>query len=274
MFFHDLKEGLQERTWNPDFSECVVYSVLLTVKSAFHMVSILLTMSLSILKSLAIMFPIRSRNYLTARPVSIWSLSLCFLSGTLFSFVLKDELSNLKNDYTMCIRENGSSAAAVTNFEVYIYTAVSIIIIICTLYLVIKLVCMRSIGESKISGNNHGRNRRSVLVVVVICIVYLTSEGINIYMIITWMIFRNDIQKFRINKPWEYTAAKEYMSYISYRNEKVINSNVIMYQYLDLSLLVGFSINFFIYLIMGSQVRQLVFNQFSTFKSCFSGRNF
>lgn len=84
MSFHDLKEGLYERTWNPDFTECVVYSVLLCIKSAFQMTSILLTMSLSIQKSVAILFPIRSKDYLTTLSMSIWSLTLYFMQCFIF----------------------------------------------------------------------------------------------------------------------------------------------------------------------------------------------
>lgn len=69
----------------------------------------------------------------------------------------------------------------------------------------------------------------------------MVSEAINIYSRMSWMSERET----------DIFLDNEYMSYISYRNEKLLYSNDSVLHFLD----VGYSTIFFIYLVMGSQAK-------------------
>jgi hypothetical protein len=165
---------------------CVVSNRIENIGHDFHLMSILLTALLCVLKTTVVMFPFCSKNIITNRFAIVSSLFAVFLSAglSLFSFMTSESyFAPGRND--ICVGQveyldSFNTYDAYVDTIVFVIFAISFIIVfICTIYLCAKLTCLRRNLPWTDSKAMQSRNRRSAVMVVLIAIIFLVSEATN-----------------------------------------------------------------------------------------------
>ena len=165
---------------------CIVSNRIENIGHDFHLISILLTTMLCVLKTTVVMFPFCSKNIITNKFAIVSSLFVVFLSVgiSLFSFMTAESyFAPGRND--ICVGQveyldSFNTYDAYVDTIVFVIFAISLIIVfICTIYLCAKLTCLRRNLQWTDSKAMQLRNRRSAVMVVLIAIIFLVSEATN-----------------------------------------------------------------------------------------------
>ncbi|XP_063401867.1 uncharacterized protein LOC134686124 [Mytilus trossulus] len=230
-------------SWNLiDYNSCII-SGATHFKYAFHLLSVLITTLLSMQKAIALRFPLWSIRGLTNNR-SVKSSAIAFtLSIILFlpNVVIWKILSK-DVDGSCCI----DGDLIVKYYDVYrninltsdILTVIAIFIsLICTIYITCKLTCLRRNLPWSDNMTVRKKHLMSAITVVVICGIFIASEVLHI---MTGVMF------------WIVTYYES-----DYKLVTLLESTK---QYSDLSLLIGFSLNFVVYLAMSTQLREKLLN--------------
>ena len=161
------------------FPYCMISSHLSVASMTFHLVSMILTTCIGVQKVIAILFPIWTTYSLSNKKSIICCIS-CFLSCIIislprhFAFQFSFMMGNI------CVLEESGdysileySAFHYLFIQTFFMTSCCIIMIICTVYIVYKLV------KNTFHGRMTDRRRqeiRSILMVVIILIIFVLSE--------------------------------------------------------------------------------------------------
>ncbi|CAG2253892.1 unnamed protein product [Mytilus edulis] len=232
---HTYDEG--QRWFLLDISECLLHIVTYGLIHSFHFVSILLTTLLCLQKTVALLFPMWSKSHIRNRRNAIFSITIfifCFCIFTALISVEKPAFTEPINGRCCIDLEYVNHGYDV---NLYLYTIVTgctvlacLVVIVCTIYITCKLTIMRRNLPWTDSSIIHKRNRTSALTVVVICIIFLLSEAVFVVRNLAYFL-----HQFEISIEWQ-----------------VFNK---LEKYIEICLVIGFALNFVIYLVMSRQIR-------------------
>lgn len=200
--------------------------------SAFHLISLVLTTLLALQKSVAILFPIRSKRFLKKRTsvvlvlLSITTLLTVYIPyGLMFDFHEENDFCILSYDSWVSERFFQDIFFLAT----FIYMSSIVLQTICSIYISCKLTCCDSDLQKTVTSQVKHLHRRSAIVVVLIVVIFILSEFLSIL-----CIFQ-----------------------ITFTNYDTMCSNQV-YDFSDLTLVVGFAANYFVYLVMSRQLRNVL----------------
>lgn len=225
----DLFDG---SAWLEHYPGCIVWMCVTNISSAFHLISVTITVILSIQKVIALRHPLWSLQRLQKKKSNV--LIICLFSFLLISvfvwisFIDTKSFYNGEND--VCCFDDYLDADDIdvlnTGMNIFLLSAV-FIIMFSTVYLCCKL--WKSTTNVQRTRNIAAieKTHRSACIVVMISIVFILSELLNI------LITINDSRLF------------PYVKFI----EMLCDS------YCLLSRQIGFSLNFLVYLIMSENLR-------------------
>lgn len=218
---------------NMEYPFCLVYLVSLYLSNMLHLMSLVITTILCTQKACVISFPIWSRQHIH-NSFSYISIGVtCIISMFLYiPRILKASLYLYPNQAGLCCAKFSTrfdfwikiSSVGVT----FVYACAIFIMVTGTLYISCKLTILRKTFQ----GNTvtRTRNKRSALLVVIICIIFICSESVN-YLMWLQRSFTFSISRF-------------------------FQATVTPYSYLLMTF--GFSLNFEVYLIMSENMRKMI----------------
>ncbi|CAC5397065.1 unnamed protein product [Mytilus coruscus] len=223
-----------------DYRKFLVVHTVESLTFTFHIVSVLITTWLCLLKSVSLQFPLWTKTHVNNK--------LCFglsIAFSIYSLLLHVPLiaSNFYITYDIngvpCIDlqseiyKNHEQIAATVNSVIGITYLVAVILIITsTVYLSWKLIYHSkniSCTESELSQK---KQHRSAVIVVIVCVIFILSEFISIL---------------------------ETIAYIT-KLSNFYNNREVLFQVADISWILGFALNFFVYLVMGQLLRKKLIN--------------
>lgn len=221
-----------------EFPECFILDLSTAFRYAFHVISILITLLLCLQKTAALLFPIWTKIHLNNSVSIVCSVLTFAIAICIYSRVFYDGASKFKNFHGRCCIRNDNIdhellVHHLTSFNVCILL-VCLIVSLCTIYIICKLTVMRRNLPWTDSPVVRRRTRISAITVVLICIIFLLSE---LPLIVTYFI-----KMLMYCNPSMYTRS-------DLRNKGIIN------RYKDLILIIGFSLNFTVYIMMSKQLR-------------------
>lgn len=257
--FYDLFNGDLYRWWSPEFPYCIIYMSALLARRAFHFVSVLITMMLCLQKTMALCVPILSKIHLKNRFWSICLIIVTITSVVAFSVILFEENHRFHFVENFCFFNLNTTSLSIIliNYWIY-YCSVIVIMTTCTVYLTVKLACpIRSILHRQESAESRRRKKNSACIVILICIVFLFSEFLSISFLIL----------ITISNYYDHDFSYFSRFFIFQENWRL---SPLIY-YVDISLMLGFAVNFIIYILMGDNFRHIVFTHllanFRSFKN-------
>lgn len=218
---------------NMKYPFCLVYLVSLYSSNIFHLMSVVTTTILCTQKACVISFPIWSRQHIHISfsyiSIGVTSIISMFLY---FPRILKASLYLYPNQTGLCCAKFSTrfdfwikiSSWGVT----FVYACAIFIMVTGALYISCKLTILKKTFE----GNTvtRARNKRSALLVVIICIIFICSESIN------YLMWLQRTFSFSFSRFFQVTIAP--------------------YSYLLMTF--GFSLNFEVYLIMSQNMRKMI----------------
>ncbi|CAC5382263.1 unnamed protein product [Mytilus coruscus] len=225
----DLFDGL---AWLEHYPGCIVWMCVTNISSAFHLISVTITVILSIQKVIALRHPLWSLQRLQKKRSNVLVIFLfsLLLIGVFVWETFIDVESFYKGENNVCCFDDYLDADDIdvlnTGMNIFLLSSV-FIIMFCTIYLCCKL--WKSTTNVQRTRNIAAMERahRSAIVVVIISIVFILSELLNILTTIN------------------YSRLFPYIQFL----EMICDS------YCLLSRQIGFSLNFFVYLIMSENLR-------------------
>lgn len=222
-----------------NYPQCAVYNFLANIKHCFHLISVLITSLLCLIKTSALLFPMWSNRYLTSKVSALICLFILLFSLALFSPILKVAFY-YENVNGMCC---GNSLLTPYFKHTYMYMYLTsniciclacLVVFACTIYISCKLTILRRNLPWTDNEVVQKRNRISTIIVVLICIIFLISELPYIILIVIYLLIN-------LNGSYDAYALYDWVRPIA-----------------DLVLLIGFSMNFVVYIVMSKQLRQKV----------------
>ena len=163
---------------------CLIYSTNLYLSHMFHLLSLVLTTMMCFQKACVIMFPIRGKQHLRNRfsfisVVVVFACSVVvYLPRVLEKLVYLhtglDDICCFKFDRTLIKYIEISSCVVIV-----VYASSLIIMVTCTIYISCKITVMRRRLKGTDSNVFQKRNKKSAIIVIAICIVFLLSESIT-----------------------------------------------------------------------------------------------
>lgn len=208
----------------------------------FHLFSVCITTLLCLQKTVALLFPIWSRVHLNTKVSFIGSVVVLVISVLLVLPLIIFEELNIKMIEGKCCNDRIEYFGI--HDEPHRYTVLIInilnflsdlVVLLCTVYIACKLTYLRRNLMWKDNPATQIRNRKSAITVVIICVIFLMSEALNI------------------------SEMMIYFLSTSGANERPNNLRIELYQYKYLSIMIGFSMNFIVYLVMSKEMRGKVF---------------
>lgn len=216
-----------------DFPQCLIYSLLYEIKYTFHFVSVLLTTLICLQKTAALLWPIWSKRHLTNHVSTICSVSTFIFCTCIFIPILYHSSLIKKVNESCC----DSQSISLRHVYLYFYTLVNgcsilacLVVVFCTVYIICKLTILRRNLPWTDSQEVQKKNRILAITVLLICVIFILSESMFFVAVLLFTLTR-----FKIIKSWLlYDTLKPYTC---------------------LSLIIGFSLNFIVYIVMGRQIR-------------------
>ncbi|VDI35953.1 Hypothetical predicted protein [Mytilus galloprovincialis] len=218
--------------WLEHYPGCIVWMCVTNIASAFHLISVTITVMLSIQKVIALRHPLWSLKRLQKKRYNV--LIICLFSFLLISvFVWKTFIDtklfyNGEND--VCCFDDFLDADDIdvlnTGMNIFLLSSV-FIIMFSTLYLCCKLWKSTTNVQRTRNVAAIEKAHRSAFVVVVISFVFILSELLNILTTIN------------------YSRLFPYVKFLE----------ILCDSYCLLSRQIGFSLNFLVYLIMSENLR-------------------
>lgn len=225
---------------------CLIYTTNLYLSNMFHLLSLVLTTIMCFQKACVIMFPILGKKHLRNR-FSFTSLVVVFvcsvvvylprvLEKLLYVHTGLDDICCFKFDRTFIKYIDISSWIVIV-----VYASSIIIMVTCTVYISCKITVMRRRLKWTDSTFIKKRNKKSAIIVITICIVFLLSEFITFLL---WLERTFDV------------SVGQY-----------VDEHVSEYNYLVM--VFGFALNFEVYIMMSQQMRNMIFGYLAKiFKCC------
>ncbi|CAC5373082.1 unnamed protein product [Mytilus coruscus] len=221
-----------------EFPECIYNFLYIILSDVFHITSVLITTLLCLQKTAALLIPMWTKQHINNRINIICSLLMFIISISLFSRIVYEESLGIYNfNGRCCVSSQNFNYQAHFNH----YTMVNafillacLVVALCTVYMICKFTILRRNLPWTDSPVVQKRNRISAVTVVFICIIFLLSELPFIYTSFIYMLYYFN--------PSSLTRS-EFDNFVTF------------FEYKDLGLIIGFSLNFLVYIIMGKQIR-------------------
>lgn len=223
-----------------DYRKFLLVHTVESLAFTFHIVSVLITTLLCLLKSVSLQFPLWTKTHVDNK--LCFALSVAF---SIYSLLLNVPLiaSNFYITYNIngvpCLdlqsdiyKSHEQIAKTVNSVIGITYLVAVILIITSTVYLSWKLIYHSkniSCTESQLSQK---KQHRSAVIVVIVCVIFILSEFISIL---------------------------ETIAYIT-KLTNFYNNREVLFQVVDISWILGFALNFFVYLVMGQLLRKKLVN--------------
>ena len=221
--------------WNLPYTMCDMILTLNALASSFHMISAALTVALCAQKVIVIMFPIKGKIIMTLKCSIGTTLVIFFLSHL---FQIPEIVATTKNSRrlsnTCCYSFSDTADDVHIHFRKGFHTIFVVFLCVvtaCTTYICCKLTCLRKNLPWSDSSSTKAKYLKSATTVVIICIVFIASELLNLLFFIKYA-YSGDFANSEI---WWYIFA----------NIRLVSSQI------------GCSINFFAYLFISQQIRQI-----------------
>ncbi|CAC5412845.1 unnamed protein product [Mytilus coruscus] len=217
---------------------CISVNVAYTVGRAFHFASVLLTAYLCLQKAIVFIIPFTNR-FNTRKSVIISCLSIMvsiilYIPEAIFRYGI---FGKRRNGHCINTDKEVKRITSKVNewfwwiiFAIYVLMLTSALL--STIYICFKLTCHRRNLPWKDTTVTQRRHRRSALLVILICAVFILSEMMNVVVII------HDVSP-----------------------SNLLNRDVRNFfrRYKAFSLEIGFTMNFIVYLLISEQIRNAVF---------------
>ncbi|CAC5404473.1 unnamed protein product [Mytilus coruscus] len=220
---------------------CIYVNIAYTVGRAFHFTSVLLTATLCLQKAIVFISPFTNR-FNTRKSMIISCLIIVvsiilYIPEAIFRYGI---FGKKRNGYCNNTDKELERITSKLNewfwwiiFVIYILMLISVLL--STIYICFKLTCLRRNLPWKDTTVTQRRHRRSALLVILICAVFILSEIMNVVVIIhdvsTSFLLNRDVRNF-------------------FRRYKAF------------SLEIGFTMNFIVYLLISEQIRNEVSKSF------------
>jgi len=212
---------------------CVGFDVTNRLADLFHTISMLITTFLSLLKALIMIFPMKTRIYLSRNvTVAVCIFIFCFCVAIYLPFFIA-KLFFQYNYNLCCFKAELEFLYRPTfiwiNSITYMFSL--FIMILSTIYISLKLTILKTNIQKMENYNTQRRNRRAAIIVVLIVMVFSFSEAIPVVCYLSVFFTGN----------WSWCLTQ-------------------YFQYQKLIMLFGFASNFIIYSVMGKERRTQVYN--------------
>lgn len=225
---------------------CLIYTTNIYLSNMFHLLSLVLTTIMCFQKACVIMFPIWGKQHLRNRFsfTSVFVVFVCsvivylprVLEKLLYVHTGSDDICCFKFDRTFIDYIEISSWIVIV-----VYASSVIIMVTCTVYISCKITVMRRSLQWTDSNVVQKRNKKSAIIVITICIVFLLSESMTFLL---WLEGTFDV-----------SVGQYFDKHVS--------------QYNYLVMVFGFALNFEVYIIMSQQMRNVIFGYLAKiFKCC------
>lgn len=218
---------------------CVGFDVTNRLTDLFHTISMLITTFLSLLKALIMIFPMKTRIYLSRNvTVAVCIFIFCFCVAIYLPFFVTKLF--FRHDYNLCCFKEELELLYRPTF-IWINSITFMfsffIMIVSTIYISLKLTIMKTNIQKKENYKTQRRNRRAAIIVVLIVMVFVLSEAIPVVCYLS-VFFTGH---------WSWCVTP-------------------YFQYQQLIMLFGFASNFIIYSVMGKELRTQVYNCITCFR--------
>lgn len=220
------------------FPYCIAIDwIHIILNSCIHTISISLTTVLGLVKALVLMFPLKSRVYVTNRLA--WYICIVV---TVFSFAFHAPWGFMKSftkiGHDKCCVDLSfiKYLSTILWFVVIVYIVSFSVLILSTIYIWLKLTIWRTKIQRSENPRHTERNRRTAIIVASIIVIFLICELPNATCIV--------------------------LNSITGSND-LCSKNIDQYQ--NIIILTGFASNFFIYWLMSNNLRSQFY---SYMKSC------
>ena len=232
------------------YPSCIYYFIFEPCSYMFYSVSVLITMFLCVQKTCALRFPLWTRMTLNNKTSVICSVMVFIISFLGFTPVITmDVLSLADVDGKCCVvREVKSNMDSIIS---YFYIAGALInilaicvVIVCTIYITSKITCLRNNLPWIDNPVVKQRHRSSATTVVIICVIFFLSDIMNLYQV---------TQQVQIVDSLDQSIIKMYEEIKQYR---------------VLSVFIGSSLNFIVYLLMSERLKQILITTIRTALRC------
>ncbi|XP_063408777.1 uncharacterized protein LOC134692257 [Mytilus trossulus] len=244
----DLEENIEYFggwIWFEHYPDCNAWMYVINISSAFHCISISITVILCIQKVIALRFPLWSLQREQNKSNKFLMCLILVLFTSVFAWkTVKDNKMLYNGRNNVCcfndIYETDDIDLLNTGLNIFLLASV-LIIILCTVYLSFKLFKNTKYSHRIRNTTANARAQRSAMLVLLISIVFVLSEILNILTTINY---------------------SRLLPTYSVLLEGACDS------YCLLSRQVGFSLNLIVYLIMSENLRNTIITTFAEFFVC------
>ncbi|VDI24910.1 Hypothetical predicted protein [Mytilus galloprovincialis] len=221
------------------YSFSILFNLAIEMSNGFHLLSVFITTLLCMQKAVALLFPFWSSSHLDKASLKgFWFVLI--LTLLLYLPISYFQIYTFNDVNGSCCKDQ-KKLIDIFDFYRYFYLTSNIItlfalsvVLACSVYITCKLTCIRKNLPWTDNFAIRRRNIKSAITVMLISVIFIFSESMYILSIILYVQWDSD--------------SGEALSEL-YFNVR---------QYSDISLLIGFSLNFVVYLVMSEQLRKRI----------------
>lgn len=217
--------------WYPS---CVTYTIIRTNSFAFHLMSVLFTTVLCLYKAVAILFPFWTKRNINTTFSAVSSAVIAISSIVMFCPTMVDKCNILHDLNGMCCSENlpRDIQLATSRIMHIVNLTLMAVVVFSTIFISCRLTCFRKTVATSKSLAIRKKDKRSAIVILIICILFLISECIQTILYVKFAMFP------------DFANSYEWFS--------------ILVNFKDISLLIGYALNFIVYLLLSERLRTII----------------
>lgn len=237
--FHDYIGFIRHtpRLYLIGYSFSILFNLAIEMSNGFHLLSVFITTLLCMQKAVALLFPFWSSSHLDKASLKgFWFVLI--LTLLLYLPISYFQIYTFNDVNGSCCKDQ-KKLIDIFDFYRYFYLTSNIItlfalsvVLACSVYITCKLTCIRKNLPWTDNFAIRRRSIKSAITVLLISVIFIFSESMYILSIIL------------------------YVQWDSESGEALSELYFDVRQYSDISLLIGFSLNFVVYLVMSEQLRK------------------
>ncbi|CAC5408599.1 unnamed protein product [Mytilus coruscus] len=222
------------------YSFCIMFNLAIEMSNGFHLLSVFITTLLCMQKAVALLFPLWSNAHLD-KASSLKG--FCFV--LIFTLLLYLPISYFQiytfNDVDGSCCKDQKRLIDIFDLYRYFYLTSNIVtlfalsvVLACSVNIICKLTCIRKNLPWTDNFAIRRRNIKSAITVLLISIIFILSESMYALSVLLYVQWDSD------------------------SGEAISELYFEVRRYSDISLLIGFSLNFVVYLVMSEQLRKRI----------------